>query len=46
MNSEEIILRDLDNYLMRMELMVLEQQKNLIEMHKRLTNVLEKYEEK
>ena len=26
----EIILRDLDNYLMRMELMVLDQQKNLI----------------
>ena len=46
MNQAEIILRDLDNYLMRMELMVLEQQKNLIEMHKRLTNVLEKYEDK
>ena len=44
MTPEEIILRDVENYLVRLEVQMLENTKNLIDMQRRIRNVLEKYE--
>jgi len=45
MSPEELVLRDVENFLVRLEVQMLENTRNLIDMQRRLDNVLKKYEQ-